>query len=169
MYELAESHAKTIGESSRARRYNRAIKTLKDLVKQAKAGKTISPDDIPPEVSTNVKKPTEPVSPASEESSTVPTRPAPSIPSSTQDSLPPADVPVSEPEEQSSDVTEKNKQLLSLLNTRKDQYKKAALNMKKVGDKERAIGYIKIAKQFESVISAVESGQPVDLSRMPGM
>lgn len=39
---------------------------------------------------------------------------------------------------------------------------------KKSGDNSTAMEYIKIAKQFDRIIDAVNNGQPVDLSNMPG-
>lgn len=156
MYETAETHAKSIGETSRARRYNRAIKTLKDLIKQARAGKPIPPDEIPPEVSTNIKKPAE-VPPPTVEDQAPPLEPDKVSPTLPQ-----------EPEPVSPASTQDNTELLQMLQARKDQYKAVALKAKKMGDKATAINYVKIAKQFEAVISAVESGQPVDLSQMPG-
>lgn len=161
MYETAETNAKAIGENSRARRYNRAIKTIKDLIKQAKAGKPIPEEEIPPEVATNIHKPKE--APPSDEGGVVaPTRPAPAIP----EAAPPP--PPVENETSAPSISNENAELLQMLNQRKNEYKAAALKAKKQDDKVTAINYIKVAKQFESVIAAVENGQPVDLSRMPG-
>lgn len=39
---------------------------------------------------------------------------------------------------------------------------------KKSGDNVTAMNHVKMAKQFERVIDAVKSGQPFDLSNMPG-
>ncbi|XP_045138932.1 coiled-coil and C2 domain-containing protein 1-like [Portunus trituberculatus] len=50
MYEAAEAEAKAGGESSRARRFNRGLKTLMQMQKNAKAGKPINEDEIPPPV-----------------------------------------------------------------------------------------------------------------------
>lgn len=50
MYEAAEAEAKAGGESSRARRFNRGLKTLLQMQKSAKAGKPINEDEIPPPV-----------------------------------------------------------------------------------------------------------------------
>lgn len=161
MYETAETNAKAIGETSRARRYNRAMKTIKDLLKQAKAGKPIPEDEIPPEVATNIHKPRETPPDSSEVASPTPTRPAPAIP----EAIPPPPV---ENETATPSVSNENAELLQMLNQRKDEYKAAALKAKKLNDKITAINYIKVAKQFETVIAAVQSGQPVDLSLMPG-
>lgn len=57
--------------------------------------------------------------------------------------------------------------VMSLLTTRRDQYKQAALAAKHVGDKAAAVDHIKTVKKFEAVIKALEQGQPVDLSLMP--
>lgn len=55
MYKKAEAIAKGANETSRARRFNRGIKTINDLLKQARAGKSINSEDIPPEVSTGAR------------------------------------------------------------------------------------------------------------------
>lgn len=158
MYETAETNAKAIGETSRARRYNRAIKTIKDLLKQAKAGKSIPEDEIPPEVATNIHKPLEP--PSDINSVVSPTRPAPAVPPE------PTAAPVES--ESAPSTNSENLEMLKMLNQRKNEYKAAALKAKQLNDKTTAINYIKVAKQFEAVITAVENGQPVDLTRMPG-
>lgn len=152
MYELAENNAKSAGESSRARRFNRGAKTLKDLIKQAKRGKQIEEDDIPPEVFTgSVKKP-----------------PAPSDGNETVAS--PTEPPASEdvPEKPSIAAKKDNSALLELLNERRNEYKIAALTAKKSGDKDTAMNYLKIFKQFEVVIKAAQEGQEIDVSKMPG-
>lgn len=56
---------------------------------------------------------------------------------------------------------------LEMLINRRDQYKLAALKAKNAGDLDNARRNIAVAKQFDTVISAAEAGQPVDLSQMP--
>lgn len=162
MYEEAEKNAKSAGESGRARRFGRGLKTIKDLIKQANAGRPINNDDIPPEVSTGARKSADSNdSPAPPE----PTRSAPPIP------LQPEPEPEPELEktpEEPPPAPQVDPQLINMLTERKNQYKIAALKAKKSGDNTTAISYIKIAKQFETVIAAAQSGQSVDLSRMPG-
>lgn len=163
MYEFAEKNAKEAGENGRARRFTRGVKTLKDLLKQAKAGKTIKDDDIPPEVFTGSKQ-----KETANDSVLSPTRPAPTLPvvnnTSSPDEMPSSDpVPESVPETKPVDTAS-----LALLNKRRDEYKVAAVMAKKSGDKETAINYLKITKQFEAVIKAIESGQTVDVSDVPG-
>ncbi|KAG9334095.1 hypothetical protein JZ751_009187, partial [Albula glossodonta] len=55
----------------------------------------------------------------------------------------------------------------ALLLGRQREYKLAALKAKQDGDLEGAKGLIKISKKFDTVIEALDSGQPVDLSGMP--
>ncbi|KAF5269220.1 hypothetical protein FQR65_LT02521 [Abscondita terminalis] len=150
MYQTAEANAKQVGESSRARRFGRGVNTIKDLIKQANAGRSINNDDIPPEVSVAVRPP--------KPEPTAEPEPAPSPPSS-----PPT---VQSPEKPS--LSPENEELLKLLSARRDEYKLAALQAKKTGDSPLAIKFIKTAKQFELVMQAVENSQPVDLSQMPG-
>ena len=52
MYEAALLSAKQAGESSKARRYERSMKTITTMVKQLKNGKKVDMDDLPPPVAT---------------------------------------------------------------------------------------------------------------------
>lgn len=160
MYEIAETNAKAAGESSKARRFSRGIKTLKDLIKQSKAGKMIVNDDIPPPVNIHVVKPKDNVpvditkQGIDEDPKLTPIRQAP---------LPPA-----KDEDVKIVLNDKQNEILNLLHQRKNEYKSAAITFKKTGDNKTALNYVKIVKQFDMVIEAVESGQEVDLSGMPG-
>ena len=51
LYKEAEVAAKTAGDSSRARRYNRGVKTLVDLERRVGRGGAVREEDIPPIVS----------------------------------------------------------------------------------------------------------------------
>ncbi|XP_053687957.1 coiled-coil and C2 domain-containing protein 1-like isoform X2 [Sabethes cyaneus] len=177
MYTIAEQNAKKAGESSKARRFNRGLTTLKDLLKQAESGKTIDPNEIPPEVSVKIagaagSMPTT-TKEKSEDVPPVPTRRAPAPPPIDPAAVPaPSDpVPIFESTStpKSPEINRESTQnpQLKLLNERKDQYKAAALEAKKAGNTEKALKYIKTVKQFDTVIKALEDGQEVDLSRMP--
>lgn len=168
-YELAENNAKQSGETSKARRYNRAIKTLKSLISQAQKGVEINLNDdtIPPDIHIGEKKP----SPQTQDDSIPkPSRPAPSIP--TQETISEAPTSPELPQSVQDNVEEKKKdidsELLNMLVERQKEYKVAALKAKKSGDASTAVKFVKVAKQFDLVIEAVQSGQPVDLSKMPG-
>lgn len=159
MYQAAESTAKAAGDSGKARRFGRGLKTLQDLLKQANAGKTVNPDDIPPEVSVKpagapAAAPEEVPSPGPQPSSPVvqPTRTAPPIPAKIQKQEPP-----SSPQSRA----------LEALNARKEEYKVAAVSFKKTGDKENALKLVKILKLMDMAIAAVKEGQEIDLSEMP--
>ncbi|CAN7975750.1 unnamed protein product, partial [Ixodes persulcatus] len=49
-YLAAEAAAKSAGDTSKVRRFGRAIKTLESLAKKARAGSAVSEEDIPPPV-----------------------------------------------------------------------------------------------------------------------
>lgn len=95
MYKLAEANAKAANEAARARRFNRGIGTLQNLLKEALAGKPINEEDIPPPVAVGGAKkpapapapseqqPDQPQSPTVQETRDlppVPSRPAPPPP-----------------------------------------------------------------------------------------
>lgn len=56
----------------------------------------------------------------------------------------------------------------SILRHLHTQYKMAALKAKKDNDKEQALHFMRTMKQLEPMVKAAESGQPVDLSTVPG-
>lgn len=152
MYTIAEKNAKDAGESGKARRFARGLKTLKDLQKSASAGKTIPMEDIPPEVSIK------PLKSSAEEPETSPATPSRAAPA------PPVSPPASAP---APPVNTTNKSAMDALNERKNEYKTAALAAKKNGDTATALKLVRIIKQFDVVIKAVEDGQEVDLNEMP--
>jgi len=51
MYKQADAKATIAGEAEKTSRFERGLKTLEDMLKQALAGDSINVDDIPPEVS----------------------------------------------------------------------------------------------------------------------
>lgn len=168
MYVEAEKNAKTAGETSRARRFGRGIKTLNSLIKEANAGKTVNEADIPPEVRTGPSKPAELPQPI---------RPAPELPETQDEPIPepepsemppqPVEQPV-EPVEEPHKETPLDTELIDMLKQRQKEYKIAALQAKKSDDMQTALNHLKIVKQFDMVLEAVGKGEPVDLSRMPG-
>ncbi|CAH1645163.1 unnamed protein product [Spodoptera littoralis] len=165
-YTVAEKNAKSNGESSRARRFGRGLKTLQDLLKQAKAGKEIKNEDIPPPVA--VGKPAgaaDPQPPPPEASPPEqplidlgPPEPEPSPPS------PPEPTPA--PESSQSTGDERHRELQIILN-RQAEFKAQALAAKKTGDKFLALGFLKVTKQFDTVVEAHKSGQVMDLNELP--
>ncbi|XP_013788063.1 coiled-coil and C2 domain-containing protein 1-like, partial [Limulus polyphemus] len=190
-YKSAESNAKTSGDGSRARRYGRGVKTLEDLLRAAKAGKSVNEEDIPPSI--QIK----PVQPGKVESSAVPPvqlsreTGSPFHEGEVSQSLKNSDLPPPLPPKRRSAQFEQGSSITSaapepnippstkssvtkqvdtthkMLCSRRDQYKISALKAKKAGDMPIAMKFIKIAKQFDEVIDAVEKGDAVDLSNMP--
>lgn len=170
MYKQAEAGAKSAGESAKARRFNRGLKTLNDLLKQSLAGNSINVDDIPPEVSVKSLKPAaEPVT-EPQEPPKVPPRQAPVVPTRPAPGPPPAVEKSPSIEEQPTAVVEEPKTenpVLGKLNARKQEYKIAALTAKRSGDTALALQFVKVIKQFDMVIKLCEEGKEVDLSDMP--
>lgn len=171
LYRVAEANAKAAGDAGKARRIGRGLKTLADLLRQAKAGRAINADDIPPEVTTKAAAApgpaaAEPAAPATASPQMVPTRAAPALPPPPSEPLPDAPQPTAEQPLASPKVDE---EVLRLLNTRKREFQVAALTAKKAGDRETAIQHILVLKQFDLVIAEAAAGRPVDLSAMPSV
>ncbi|GBP32112.1 Coiled-coil and C2 domain-containing protein 1-like [Eumeta japonica] len=171
-YILAEKNAKANGESSRARRFARGLKTLNDLLKQTKAGKSINEEDIPPIVSvgkqTQSDQPSSPPVPLVPEGnqSITPELPAESLGSPDEPS--PSEVPKS-PTPPTSTIgvdPEKQKGVQTILR-RKEEFKAAALTAKRVGEKTLAMEYLKVMKMFDVVLDAYKKGEEMDLNELP--
>lgn len=181
MYKQAEANAKAAGESGKARRFARGLKTLQDLLKQSSAGKNINVDDIPPEVSVKAaggggggaavaseaqqEEPEQPKLPtrSAPPPPTPGTPPAPSTPSS-----PPAPPTPSTPPATTAAVSETPvNPLISQMRSRQSEYKAAAVQAKRSGDTASALQFLRVVKQFDVVVKMCEDGQEVDLSDMP--
>ncbi|KAH8333539.1 hypothetical protein KR059_000633 [Drosophila kikkawai] len=165
MYKVAEANAKAAGDSGKARRFARGLKTLQDLHKQAAAGKSINVDDIPPEVSVKPAGGTAPAVAAEE--SPAPSTPAspPPIPSRAAPAPPTPTSPIA-PTTSVAPSTPPNP-LVAQMRSRQNEYKAAALQSKRSGDTATALQFLKVVKQFDVVVKMCEDGQEVDLSDMP--
>ncbi|XP_054914223.1 coiled-coil and C2 domain-containing protein 1B [Poeciliopsis prolifica] len=187
MYKTAIKNAKSAGETSKARRYDRGLKTLESMIAAVKKGKPVSESEIPPPVATGA--PTAASRPA------VPSRPAPPVPlrpeGKPETTTPPTAVTPSSEEEQTSSTSvltlndlpspeetpatlskprptdSVNEATKAMLLERQREYKLAALRAKKEGDMEQAKLYFRTSKNFDAVIEALEKGQAVDLSGLP--
>lgn len=167
-YQTAIANAKQANETSKARRYERGLKTLESMLKAAKQGKPVNEEEIPPPVAIG-KLAAIPQAPSTTitapEPDPDPTLQEPSETVSSQSQPVDAEAPATVNEELT--VTQEEADRKTLLLTRQNEYKIAALRAKQKGDIEKAKEYMKICKKFSSVLEAIESGQPVDLSQMP--
>ncbi|XP_028640510.1 coiled-coil and C2 domain-containing protein 1B [Grammomys surdaster] len=157
-YREAAASAKEAGESAKARRCERGLKTLESQLATVRKGGKICEDEIPPPVALGKRPPAqqERADKNSEIDSPVPLAMEPGNLSQPESSLPAVDpLPDSDPDPQ------------ALLLARQREYKAAALNAKRAGDLDRARELMRIGKRFGTVLEALEKGQPVDLSGMP--
>ncbi|XP_071866478.1 lethal (2) giant discs 1 isoform X1 [Bombus fervidus] len=159
LYEIAEKKAKRENELSRARRFSRGIKTLTELLKNAEAGKSISENDIPPELPPHATaETTEKVLVTSKTEFTEETTTA-----TETDTYPAENNTV----EESAPIKSIDEEALKLLKDRQQQYKMAAIAWKRASNMKEALQCLNIAKHFDIVIAAVNAGETVDLSDMP--
>nr|XP_009681537.1 PREDICTED: coiled-coil and C2 domain-containing protein 1B isoform X2 [Struthio camelus australis] len=167
-YRTAISNAKESGESAKTRRYERGLKTLETMLAAVKKGKKVSEEEIPPPVATG-------------KSSHVPQATGAELENLEDSGSVPAEKRVesaADHEQKPSHDAEQHLELESLrdhqnsstralLLTRQREYKVAALKAKQQGDLEKAKEYMKIGKKFNTVLEALDSGQPLDLQNMP--
>ncbi|XP_063982910.1 coiled-coil and C2 domain-containing protein 1-like isoform X3 [Diachasmimorpha longicaudata] len=147
MYKVAEAKAKSLNETSKARRYGRGIKTLQGLLRSAQGGGAIDESEIPPELP--------PSALPHDESADEVAEPLEATFEPSKTSETPAVPPTIDQEG------------LSVLKERQQEYRIAAVKWKKSGNVEEALNHVKIVKQFDIVIAALNAGETVDLSDMP--
>ncbi|KAM3864580.1 coiled-coil and C2 domain-containing protein 1A [Diretmus argenteus] len=190
MYKTAIANAKAAGESSKARRYDRGLKTLQSMLASAMKGKPVNEEEMPPPVAlggkpnltaqsepikerelpdpalmppapTNQKAlreaPPAPVRNAKPHYLTPPQKPAAAVTPDT-----PAISPLT-PSQPSAQHSELKQAVLS----RQREYKIAAIHAKQGGDSELAKRQYLIAKKLDTVVEALDRGEPVDLTSLP--
>ncbi|CAH2310838.1 coiled-coil and C2 domain-containing 1B isoform X1 [Pelobates cultripes] len=170
-YKTAISNAKLAKENTKARRYERGLKTLESMLASVRQGRAVNEEEIPPLVSTgktadsSQAEPPESIAPqeqlvdlsiSSMENTEI---------SASQGPTGGMVAEVGTSDGQASTPADMDSRTLLL--TRQGEYKVAALKAKQSGDVEKAKEYMKISKKFSAVMEALESGQPVDLSNMP--
>lgn len=182
MYRKAITNAKASGESSKARRYERGLKTLQTMLATVRKGGKIDETEIPPPVAGATCGPNQPpaqsavspdsavdISPVSVEMA--PVLMDPTLNTREESSGLPSPASLSVPDEEhtgkaveESPVDQPPKDIL--LERQKD-YRMAALKAKQAGDIEKAKMHIKASKAFDAAVEALEKGQPVDMSSLP--
>ncbi|XP_064857132.1 coiled-coil and C2 domain-containing protein 1A-like [Oncorhynchus nerka] len=190
MYQTAISNANAEGETSKARRYDRGLKTLQSMMTSAKKGKPVNEEEIPPPVSTGGKpapapvqqpKPIKerglptPVLTPSPFTNQKPLREAPPVapPPKTRLLVPPQKHTAVTPDTPAiSPLTPiqpdaRHSELKQCVLNRQREYKLAALHAKQGGDSELARQHYHIAKKLDPVVEALDRGEPVDLSSLP--
>ncbi|XP_048845718.1 coiled-coil and C2 domain-containing protein 1B [Brienomyrus brachyistius] len=176
MYQTAVANANASGEASKARRYERGLKSLETMLTAVKKGSKVNESEIPPPVVSGAcgaaptRAPPEPPEATAPMQQTLlvstATGPSQEKPvESSSESQPELGVMAREPAGvQAGGELEATK---AMLLERQREYKLAALKAKQSGDTEQARALLKTGKRFDAVLEALENGQPVDLSNMP--
>uniref|UniRef100_A0A8L0DJI0 C2 domain-containing protein n=1 Tax=Oncorhynchus mykiss TaxID=8022 RepID=A0A8L0DJI0_ONCMY len=190
MYQTAISNANAEGETSKARRYDRGLKTLQSMMTSAKKGKPVNEEEIPPPVSTGGKSAPAPVQqPKPIKERELPTPVLTPSPFTNQKPLreaPPVALPPKPrllvPPQKHTAVTPdtpaispltpiqpdaRHSELKQCVLNRQREYKLAALHAKQGGESELARQHYHIAKKLDPVVEALDRGEPVDLSSLP--
>ncbi|XP_076845417.1 coiled-coil and C2 domain-containing protein 1A isoform X2 [Brachyhypopomus gauderio] len=182
MYQTALTNAKAAGETSKARRYDRGLKTLQSMLASVKKGKAVNEEEIPPPVATGGVPPSTPdADPSREQEQAAPkynpprsTNQTPAVPPKPQLLHPPTqretvvtpDTPAISPLTPCQPNAHHSELKTSVL-YRQREYKLAALQAKQSGDTELAKQHYLIAKKLDSVVEAVDRGEPIDASSLP--
>ncbi|KAK7930219.1 hypothetical protein WMY93_006614 [Mugilogobius chulae] len=189
MYNTAISNAKSAGESSKVRRYERGLKTLQSMLASVKRGKPVNEEEIPPPVALGGKPSAAPeVVPAvpQEVPHPVDRPPSPYTPKPSVGSTPPAynakpqltpppismaasitpDTPAISPltpHQPDAHDSELKEAVLS----RQREYKLAAINAKQSGDIDLAKQHYIVAKKMDAMLEALDKNEPFDVSSLP--
>ncbi|XP_066516809.1 coiled-coil and C2 domain-containing protein 1A isoform X2 [Hoplias malabaricus] len=188
MYQTAINNAKAAGETSKARRYDRGLKTLQSMLTSVKKGKPIDEEEIPPPVATGGKPTCETQSqpiraqeqpapeyspsqltnqkPVQEMRPVAPPKPQLLQPPNKSAAAITPDTPAISPLTPSQPNAQHSELKASVL-SRQREYKLAAIQAKQSGDTELAKQHYLIAKKLDSVVEAVDRDQPVDIRSLP--
>ncbi|KAL6481908.1 hypothetical protein MHYP_G00099880 [Metynnis hypsauchen] len=188
MYQTAITNAKAAGETSKVRRYDRGLKTLQSMLTSVKKGKPINEEEIPPPVAIGGKPtPGSESEPVREQEQPAPeyTPPLPTNQKLQQETRPVAlpkpqllqppnqksvartpDTPAISPLTPSQPNAQHSELKTSVL-SRQREYKLAAIQAKQSGDTELAKQHYLIAKKLDSVVEAVDRGEPIDTTSLP--
>ncbi|XP_053471351.1 coiled-coil and C2 domain-containing protein 1A [Ictalurus furcatus] len=187
MYQLSIANAKASGEASKARRYDRGLKTLQSMLASVKKGKPINEEEIPPPVATGAKPNTAQQEPIREQE-----QPAPdhaSRPRTNEKPLqeakpvaPPKPQLLQPPNQKTPAVTPdtpaispltpiqpsaQHSELKSSVLSRQREYKLAAIQAKQSGNTDLARQHLVVAKKLDSIVEAMDRGERVDVSSLP--
>ncbi|KAG7223791.1 hypothetical protein INR49_026474 [Caranx melampygus] len=191
MYKTAISNAKTAGETSKVRRYDRGLKTLQSMLTSVKKGKPVNEEEMPPPValggSPNVTSGPEPELVKQQELPEPGLMPSP--PTSQKplrEAAPPAPntkpLHLTPPQKPTAAITPdtpaispltpsqpnaQHSELKQAVLSRQREYKLAAIDAKQSGDIELAKQHYLTAKKMDMLVEALDGGKPVDLSSLP--
>ncbi|XP_061625895.1 coiled-coil and C2 domain-containing protein 1A [Phyllopteryx taeniolatus] len=189
MYKAAISNATASGETSKARRYDRGLKTLQSMLASVRKGKPVNEEEMPPPVavgrkasasaeseSTKEQQMPEPVlmpyppfnqKPLREAASGAPnTKPLHLAPPQYPAAAITPGTPIISPMTPSQPGTQ-HSELKQAVLSRQREYKLAAIQAKQSGNIDLAKRHYVTAKRLDSVVEAVDGCEPVDLSLLP--
>ncbi|KAF6020435.1 hypothetical protein EB796_021238 [Bugula neritina] len=181
MYQLALN---SIESGPKKRRYDRAVKTLEGQLKYVKAGKDVNVEEIPPVINAaphaapsrdTIPQQPSTVSPQTQSHSIASPQTKPSgvaLPQAQPASgaSPQHEISVNTSLKTSSSVvstSDASDPRLQMLHQRRAEYQQALLKAKSEGNTGLARKYLSVRKNFDQVITAIQTGQEVDLSSIP--
>ena len=187
MYTLALDKSKSLGESSKERRFSRALKTLQDLKRKLNSGKAVREEDIPPALassSTTTAESKESTQATLDASTSQPVKDLPEIVSHPTEPLS-SQLHTTSNVEKSSRITSQTQdenhplsnipikteggQLISAVKSHREKYKSFALKSKSIGDKTNSLWGLNAVKLCDMLIAKMSRGESLDfdISTLP--
>uniref|UniRef100_A0A673MZU0 Coiled-coil and C2 domain-containing protein 1B n=1 Tax=Sinocyclocheilus rhinocerous TaxID=307959 RepID=A0A673MZU0_9TELE len=193
LYRMAITNAKAAGETSKARRYERGLKTLQTMLASVRKGGKIDETEIPPPVACGASGgPSRPPAPAASPDQHGECDSAVEISPVSAEAAPPnKDVLLERQKEyrmaalkakQAGDIVQAKMHIkttdsvsspaqpqtvLDALEQRMAKYKEAFTQAKASGDERKARMHDRIAKQYQAAIRAHKAGRPVNFDELP--
>ncbi|KAK5866314.1 hypothetical protein PBY51_020514 [Eleginops maclovinus] len=189
MYKTAIANAKTAGETSKVRRYDRGLKTLQSMLISVKKGKPVNEEEIPPPVAlggkSNTTAESEPIKEREmPEPALIPSPPANQKPLREAAPAAPNAKPLhlTVPQKHNAAITPgtpaispltpcqpntQHSELKQAVLSRQREYKIAAIHAKQAGDIGLAKQHYHTAKKMDVLVESLDRAEPVDLSSLP--
>uniref|UniRef100_A0A7N6ARR2 Coiled-coil and C2 domain-containing protein 1B n=1 Tax=Anabas testudineus TaxID=64144 RepID=A0A7N6ARR2_ANATE len=158
MYKAALQNAKTAGDTSKSRRFDRGLKTLETMLAAVKKGKPVNEAEIPPPVATGA--------PSVAPRPPVPARPAPPVPTCPEPTISDQqmEAKATTPPDAAPEIITPS---LSSLPSPGEQTGEPAQQLQSSLTHGHVVILFCCVQMFDAVIEALEKGQPVDLSGLP--
>lgn len=169
LYEAASERMRTEGESAKARRYARALGTLKEQRSRVRSGKALDPADIPPAVSlpSPLQEPPQPLLTLPEPLQLRFAQPGPSRPAQPNTDQPEKPAQPRPPQHPEPPNRGQQQQIVDDLMRQRERYKAIALASKVDGDIDSARWGLKGVKACDALIARAKAGELVDLAELP--
>ena len=188
MYNMALDKSKSLGESSKERRFSRALKTLHDLKRKLNSGKAVREEDIPPSLASSSTSPAESKESTRATSDASTSQPVTDLPGILTQPTEPirrqlhttanaeisSKITTSQTQDENHPLSNipikiESNQLITAIKSHREKYKSFALKSKSIGDKTNSLWGLNAVKLCDMLIAKMGRGESLDfdISTLP--